>query len=156
MMGISSDRWSAYMHERLGLGHLTPDRIRHEVIDRMIALYREQVPLLPGARSAVEATVERWPLAVASGSDRVLLDTVLASSGLGRCFPATVAGDEVTEGKPAPLIYQEACRRCCVAEGRAGSTPRTPGSDCECEFGEDGLEPAAGLGIESEFVVAAA
>jgi HAD superfamily hydrolase (TIGR01509 family) len=115
MMGISSDRWSAYMHERLGLGHLTPDGIRHEVIDRMIALYREQVPLLPGARSAVEATADRWPLAVASGSDRVLLDTVLASSGLGRCFTATVAGDEVTEGKPAPLIYQEACRRLAAA-----------------------------------------
>jgi HAD superfamily hydrolase (TIGR01509 family) len=115
MMGISSDRWSAYMHERLGLGHLTPGRIRHEVIDRMVALYREQVPLLPGARSAVEATADRWPLAVASGSDRVLLDTVLASSGLGRCFTATVAGDEVAEGKPAPLIYQEACRRLAAA-----------------------------------------
>src|SRR5688500_14372835 len=42
MMGISSDRWSAYMRDRLGLGHLTSERIRAEVIDRMIALYREQ------------------------------------------------------------------------------------------------------------------
>lgn len=32
MMGISSDRWSAYMHDRLGLRHLTPERIRVEVI----------------------------------------------------------------------------------------------------------------------------
>jgi HAD superfamily hydrolase (TIGR01509 family) len=111
MMGISSDRWSAYMHDRLGLGHLTPERIRGEVIGRMIALYRQQVPLLPGARAAVEATAARWPLAVASGSDRVLLDTVLTSSGLAVCFAATVAGDEVREGKPAPLIYEEACRR---------------------------------------------
>ena len=47
-------------------------------------------------------------------------------------------------------------RRCCVAEGRAGSTPRRPGSDCECEFGEDRLEPAAGLDVVSEFVVDAA
>ena len=46
--------------------------------------------------------------------------------------------------------------RCCVAEGRAGSTPGRPGSGCECEFGEDHLEPAAGLGVVSEFVVAAA
>ena len=46
--------------------------------------------------------------------------------------------------------------RCCVAEGRAGLTPPAPVSDCECEFGEDRLEPAAGLGVESEFVVAAA
>jgi beta-phosphoglucomutase-like phosphatase (HAD superfamily) len=89
MMGISSDRWSAYMHDRLGLEHLTPERIRAEVIERMIALYRAQVPLLPGARAAVETTAARWPLAVASGSDRVLLDTVLASSGLADCFTAT-------------------------------------------------------------------
>jgi HAD superfamily hydrolase (TIGR01509 family) len=118
MMGISSDRWSAYMHDRLGLEHLTPERIRAEVIERMIALYRAQVPLLPGARAAVETTAARWPLAVASGSDRVLLDTVLASSGLADCFTATVAGDEVVEGKPAPLIYEEACRRLGVAPGR--------------------------------------
>ena len=47
-------------------------------------------------------------------------------------------------------------RRCCVARGRAGLTPPAPGSDCECEFGEDRLEPAAGLGVVSEFVVVAA
>ena len=35
-------------------------------------------------------------------------------------------------------------------------TPPAPGSDCECEFGEDRLEPAAGLDVVSEFVVAAA
>jgi HAD superfamily hydrolase (TIGR01509 family) len=110
MMGISSDRWSAYMHDRLGLGHLTPERIRAEVISRMLALYDERVPLLPGAREAVEATAARWPLAVASGSDRALLDAVLASSGLAACFAATIAGDEVAEGKPAPLIYAEVCR----------------------------------------------
>jgi hypothetical protein len=39
---------------------------------------------------------------------------------------------------------------------RAGLTPPAPGSDCECEFGEDHLEPAAGLDVVSEFVVAAA
>ena len=39
---------------------------------------------------------------------------------------------------------------------RAGLTPPAPGSDCECEFGEDRLEPAAGLDVVPEFVVAAA
>jgi HAD superfamily hydrolase (TIGR01509 family) len=117
MMGISSDRWSAYMHDRLRLGHLAPPRIRAEVISRMLALYHEWVPLLPGARAAVEAAAARWPLAVASGSDRVLLDAVLAGSGLGTYFAATVAGDEVREGKPAPMIYGEACRRLGAAPG---------------------------------------
>jgi HAD superfamily hydrolase (TIGR01509 family) len=110
MMGISSDRWSAYMHDKLGLD-LEPARIRDEVIRRMVGLYRESVPLLPGAREAIEMIGERWRMALASGSDRVLLDTVLARTGLADRFAATVAGDEVAEGKPDPLIYQQACRR---------------------------------------------
>lgn len=111
MMGISSDRWSAYMRDRLDMQSYTAEQIRAEVIGRMIDLYREHVPLLPGARVAVEAMASRWPLAVASGSDRVLLETVLAATGLAQYFVATVAGDEVTEGKPEPMIYQEVCRR---------------------------------------------
>jgi HAD superfamily hydrolase (TIGR01509 family) len=111
MMGISSDRWSAYMRDRLDMQSYPAEQIRAEVIGRMIDLYREHVPLLPGARAAVEAMASRWPLAVASGSDRVLLDTVLASTGLAQHFVATVAGDEVTEGKPEPMIYEEVCRR---------------------------------------------
>jgi HAD superfamily hydrolase (TIGR01509 family) len=118
MMGISSDRWSAYMRDRLGLGHLTLEEIRTGVIDGMVARYREHVPLLPGAWSAVEAAAGRGPVAVASGSDRVLLDAVTQSSGLARFFTGTVAGDEVSEGKPAPLIYERACALLDVAPAR--------------------------------------
>ena len=111
MMGISSDRWSVYMRDRLGLEAMTPAQIRTEVIGRMVALYGAEVPLLPGAREAIEATARCWRIGVASGSDRVLLDTVLSATGLRDRFAATVAGEEVAVGKPAPLIYQEVCRR---------------------------------------------
>ena len=111
MMGIGSDLWSAYMRDHLGLGHLSAERIRDEVIARMVARYGHSVPLIPGARAAVEALGRRWRLAIASGSDRVLLDAVLASSGLRDAFAATVSAEEVDEGKPSPLIYREACRR---------------------------------------------
>ena len=84
MMGISSDRWSVYMRERLGLGHMTPAEIRDQVVGRMVALYTAEVPLLPGAREAVEAVRSRWPLAIASGSDRVLLDTRAGGHWAGR------------------------------------------------------------------------
>jgi HAD superfamily hydrolase (TIGR01509 family) len=115
------------MRDHLGLGHLTPGRIRDEVIDRMVARYAESVPLIPGAREAVKALARRWRLAIASGSDRVLLDTVLATSGLADAFAATVSAEDVAEGKPSPLIYQEACRRlgarpqACVAVEDSGS-----------------------------------
>lgn len=110
MMGISSDEWSVYMRDRLGLHDLAPAEIRAEVIGRMVRLYEDGVPFLPGAREAIEA-LSRWPLAVASGSDRVLLQTVLAVGRLAGRFAATVSGEDVAEGKPSPLIYQEACRR---------------------------------------------
>ena len=131
MMGISSDRWSVYMRDRLGLEAMTPAQIRTEVIGRMVALYGADVPLLPGAREAIEATARCWRIGVASGSDRVLLDTVLSATGLRDRFAATVAGEEVAVGKPAPLIYQEVCRR-------LGADPR------RCLAIED-----SGSGIES-------
>ena len=126
MMGISSDRWSAYMHDYLDLD-MDPEQIRDEVIRRMIAFYRKSVPLIPGARHVVEAISERWRLGIASGSDRVLLETVLQTTRLEDRFAATVSADDVTEGKPSPLIYQEACRRlgarpeACVAIEDSGS-----------------------------------
>jgi HAD superfamily hydrolase (TIGR01509 family) len=127
MMGIGSDEWSVYMRDHLNLNHLTAERIRDEVIARMIRLYGESVPLIPGAREAVEAAGRRWRLAIASGSDRVLLGAVLASSGLAGAFAATVSAEDVAEGKPSPLIYEEACRRlgarptACVAIEDSGS-----------------------------------
>ena len=137
MMGISSDRWSVYMRDRLGLDGMTPARIRDDVIARMVALYGEQVPLLPGAREAIEAIGRRWRLGIASGSDRVLLDTVLTTAGLRDSFAATVAGDEIAAGKPDPLIYQEACRR-------LGADPR---SCLAIEDSGSGLESALAAGM---------
>lgn len=126
MMGISSDRWSAYMRDRLAL-NMTAAQIRDDVIRRMVELYQKGVPLIPGAREAIDAIGRRWRVGIASGSDRVLLDTVLKSSGLAGHFAATVSGEEVAEGKPSPQIYLEACRRLganprfCVAVEDSGS-----------------------------------
>ena len=137
MMGISSDRWSVYMRDRLGLRAMTPAQIRDGVIGRMVALYGAEVPLLPGAREAIEATGRHWRLGVASGSDRVLLDTVLSATGLRDRFSATVSGEEVAAGKPDPLIYQEVCRR-------LGVDPR---SCLAIEDSGSGIESALAAGM---------
>ena len=44
-------------------------------------------------------------LAVASSSPRARLDHTLARTGLADAFAATVAGDEVARGKPAPDMF---------------------------------------------------
>ena len=110
MMGMSSVEWSRYMHDVIGLEE-TPEEINAEVVRRLEAIYREQVPLIPGAVEAVEALAARWPLGLASSSNRELIDFVLEVSGLDRLFRATVSSEEVPRGKPAPDVYLEAARR---------------------------------------------
>jgi hypothetical protein len=53
MMGMSSTKWSRYMHEELGV-MMPPEEISAAVVKRMEGLYREHLPLIPGAREAVE------------------------------------------------------------------------------------------------------
>jgi HAD superfamily hydrolase (TIGR01509 family) len=110
MMGMSSPEWSRYMHEHVGLP-AAPEEIAAEVVRQMSDRYREQLPLIDGAIEAVERLAARWPLAVASSSNRELIDLVLELSGLDRVFKATVSSEEVARGKPAPDVYLEACRR---------------------------------------------
>jgi len=120
MMGMSSREWSRYMHEAVGLPE-SPDEIVAEVVALMEDRYREELPLISGAVEAVERLAARWPLGLASSSNRVLIDLVLELSGLDRFFEATVSSEEVARGKPAPDVYLEACRRLEVEPARAAA-----------------------------------
>jgi HAD superfamily hydrolase (TIGR01509 family) len=126
MMGMSSPEWSRYLHQRLGVP-LAPEEIAARVVERMQALYRRHLPLVPGARPAVERLARRWPLAMASSSNRPVIDLALSLAGLARFFRATVSSEEVARGKPAPDVYLEAARRLgidpahCVAIEDSGS-----------------------------------
>ena len=110
MMGMSSTEWSRYMHKVVGLPE-PPEEINREVVRRMLARYSEHLPLIDGAVGAVKRLAARWPLGVASSSNRKLIDHVLELSGLAPCFKVTVSSEEVERGKPAPDVYLEAARR---------------------------------------------
>jgi HAD superfamily hydrolase (TIGR01509 family) len=120
MMGMSSTEWSSYMHDDIGLAE-PPEEISAEVVRRLQEIYRERLPLLPGAVDAVERLAARWPLAVASSSNRELIDLVLELSGLDGHFRATVSSEEVARGKPAPDVYVEAARRLGVPPARCAA-----------------------------------
>ena len=110
MMGMSSPEWSRYMHDVIGLPE-PPEEISREVVERIAKLYREHLPVVPGAREAVERLAARWPLGLASSSNRELIDLALELLGVKHRFKATVSSEEVTRGKPAPDVYLEAARR---------------------------------------------
>jgi HAD superfamily hydrolase (TIGR01509 family) len=105
------------MHDVIGLPE-PPEEISAEVVRRMGEHYRDELPLLPGALCAVERLAARWPLGLASSSNRPLIDLVLDVSGLARYFRATVSSEEVARGKPAPDVFLEAARRLAVAPER--------------------------------------
>jgi HAD superfamily hydrolase (TIGR01509 family) len=120
MMGMSSHEWSLYLHETAGLAE-SPETINADVVQRMLTAYRAHLPLIDGAVDAVRRLGACFPLAVASSSNRPLIDTVLDVSGLAPSFRATVSSEEVARGKPAPDVYLEAARRLGVAPERCAA-----------------------------------
>jgi HAD superfamily hydrolase (TIGR01509 family) len=110
MMGMSSQEWSRYMRDSLGVA-MEPQDISALVVERLRERYHQDVPLLPHAAETVRSIAETWPLGLASSSNRPLIDLVLELTGLAPCFRVTVSSEEVGRGKPAPDVYLEAARR---------------------------------------------
>jgi HAD superfamily hydrolase (TIGR01509 family) len=120
MMGMSSPEWSRYMHERIGLAE-SPQEINDEVVRRMLERYRDDLPLLDGAVDAVRRLAGEFRLAVASSSNRPLIEAVLDTAGVADAFAVTVSSEEVERGKPAPDVYLEAARRLGVPAERCAA-----------------------------------
>jgi HAD superfamily hydrolase (TIGR01509 family) len=136
MMGMSSLEWSAYLRDELGVDRGLAE-IDRDVVRRMDELYRAKLPLLPGAIEAVRSLRDRWPLGLASSSNREIIDLALDLAELTDCFSVTVSSEEVERGKPAPDVYLEVA-------GRLGIEPE------RCVAVEDssnGLRAAAAAGM---------
>jgi HAD superfamily hydrolase (TIGR01509 family) len=136
MMGMSSPEWSRYMHDVIGLAE-PPEEISAEVVRRLEALYRERLPLVPGALDAVRRIGARWPLGIASSSNRPLIKLFIELTGTRELFRATVSSEEVERGKPAPDVYLEAARRLGV----------DPAKCVAIEDSENGIRSASAAGL---------
>ncbi len=110
MMGMSSTEWAAYLHDELGVA-VPAQQLVDEVAAVVDAQYQAHLPLLPGAREAVTQLSERWPLALASSSNRTIIERFLDRSGLRDRFTVTISSEEVARGKPAPDVYLAAIER---------------------------------------------
>ena len=128
--------WSRYLHDELGVP-LEPAEINARVVARLLAAYKRELPLLPGAVAAVKRLSARWPLGLASSANRPVIDAVLEAAGLGDDFAATVSGEEVARGKPAPDVYLAAARKLGVDPVNAAAV----------EDSSNGLRAAAAAGM---------
>ena len=86
------------------------DAIADTLLANALAGFGRGLEPLPGARVLVAQLRGRLPIAVASNSVRVIVETALAAARLGG-FDAVVAGEDVAAPKPAPDPYLEACAR---------------------------------------------
>ena len=63
----------AVRHDRLGVA-LEPAEINDRVVQRVLASYERELPLLPARVAAVRRTAAVWPLGLASSANRSVID----------------------------------------------------------------------------------
>src|SRR5258706_9536195 len=115
--GKSVPEWGAYLGSRSSgdAGAAAAD-----VIAFVSEAYRSgRVTLVGGAAELVAAVASLVPVGLASSAPRAIIDTVMATLGIGPYFSATVSSAEVARGKPSPDVYVEAVSRLGVDPARS-------------------------------------
>jgi HAD superfamily hydrolase (TIGR01509 family) len=109
-VGLPYPRVHAYFAERAELPAAEP--FWGEFSGELFALIdSELAPFDDAVGAARELRSRGVPVAVASSSPRDRLHRTLRRAGLLDAFDVTVAGDEVTNGKPAPDMFLLAAER---------------------------------------------
>jgi HAD superfamily hydrolase (TIGR01509 family) len=119
LMGLISSQWSVRMHEMLRLKDITARELELEIRRRVVIAFESDLPVRKGARQAVEGLAAHWPIALASGSPRDLVELAMERTGMRSAFQFMLTGDDVVCGKPDPEIYLLALSRLGVAGSEA-------------------------------------
>jgi len=75
---------------------------------RVVEIIRREQPVFDGLPELIKKLATQYRLAVASGSERQVVQEVLSLQGLRNFFPVVVSSADVTRGKPAPDIFLRA------------------------------------------------
>ncbi len=92
--------------------NVTADELYPKHMCRLRRLYRESVDAIPGALALIdELKKQEIDLALASSSDKSLIDSVVDKFHLASSFHTIVSGEEVVRTKPDPEIFLETLNR---------------------------------------------
>ena len=109
-IGGTIDASCRYMIEVAG-AQSTVEELTERLLAEMVRHFSKELPVHEGAVELVDGVrAEGIPTALVSSSYRVLVDAALEVLGTHR-FDVSVAGDEITRGKPDPMPYLLACNR---------------------------------------------
>lgn len=163
-IGIGTRETVRTLRERYGI-QATVEELLAEKNAAYLELARSSSEVFAQMRKLVEQLhAAGHPMAVASGSSRTAIDTVLGATGLDPLLTVRVSAEEVPHGKPEPYVFLAAARllgaapRDCVvledappgvaAARRAGmrcvAVPYVAGSAGDPEFASAGLLFAGG------------
>jgi beta-phosphoglucomutase len=87
---------------------LSLDEMQRMKRERVMECFRRERPFYPGFDWVIGQLARNYRLALASGSDREIVDTVLTIGDLQKYFEVTVTSSEVPSGKPRPDIFLKA------------------------------------------------
>lgn len=133
--GMSVSEWSAYLAARSsGDARDAGDAVIAGVVQ---AYGTGRVALIEGAAEVLAAVAARARVGLASSAPREIIDTVMATMGIGRYFSATVSSAEVPRGKPSPDVYAEAIDRLGIE----------PSGSIAVEDSSNGVRAAAAAGL---------
>ena len=119
LMGLVSSQWSVRMHSMLRLTDTTALELEQEIRRRVVIAFENDLPVRKGALQAVEGLAAHWPIALASGSPRDLVELAMERTGMRSAFQFMLTGDDVVCGKPDPEIYLRALSMLGVAGNEA-------------------------------------
>jgi len=88
----------------------TIDELRALKQERVVEIIRRERPVFDGLLPLIERLAAKYLLAVASGSERAVVQEVLDLPGLRRFFSVAVSSADVSRGKPAPDIFLRAAQ----------------------------------------------
>lgn len=113
MIGMRTVEWARYIHDDLSVA-MAPDEIARKVVADVVAHLRRYLPVLPGARDALERLAGAFRLALATSAALPVARAALEETGWRRFFEVVVSADDVGRGKPAPDVYLRAleCLHC--------------------------------------------
>jgi HAD superfamily hydrolase (TIGR01509 family) len=114
-MGTGLREWADAMVREYAL-ETTPQAFAAHIMEVVVPELAHSAEPMPGALDTVSAAAA-WggPLAIASSSERVIVESVSARFGWNRAIPVRCTGDEVARAKPAPDLFLLAAERLGIA-----------------------------------------